>query len=80
MMLCALPIFLIGLAVPVATDWHPTDLTPSAIISAQSCATGPGTYAKATMSGAYSGIFVNRAGETRCCRCDAEERNGKGKS
>lgn len=30
--------------------------------------------------GAMSGVFINRGGETHCCRCDAEERNGKGKS
>ena len=52
-MLCLIPLLLAGYAIPMGTAYHSSDLTPSAIVSAQTCATGPGAYAKATMTGAY---------------------------
>ena len=66
-MLCLIPLLMAGWALPVSTAWHTSDLTPSAIISAQTCTTGPGAYAKATMTGAYMagiqyGFGVERAG------------------
>lgn len=66
-MLCLIPLLLAGYAIPLSTSWHVSDLTPSAIISAQTCATGPGAYAKATATGAYMagfqyGVAVEHAG------------------
>ena len=51
--LCLAPLLLAGWAIPVSPIWHHSDLTPSAIVELQTCATGPGAYAKATMTGAY---------------------------
>ncbi len=53
MIACWIPIVMMGWAIPVSVDWHHSDLTPSAIIAAQTCSTGPAAYAKATMTGAY---------------------------
>lgn len=51
--LCLAPLLMAGWAIPLGTHWHHSDLSPSAIFSAQSCSVGPGAYAKATMTGAY---------------------------
>ena len=64
---CIIPLIMLGYAIPISTSWHHSDLTPSALISAQTCATGPGAYAKATMTGAYMagiqyGVGIERAG------------------
>lgn len=64
---CIIPLLMMGWAIPVSVDWHHSDLTPSTMISAQSCSTGPAAYAKATMTGAYMlggqwGFGVERAG------------------
>ncbi len=67
MIACWIPLIMAGWVIPVSTAWHHSDLTPSAIISAQSCTTGPAAYAKATMTGAYMaggqyGFGIERAG------------------
>ena len=53
MIACLIPLLMFGYAIPVSTAWHHSDLTPSAIVSAQTCTTGLGAYAKGTMTGAY---------------------------
>ncbi len=65
--LCLAPLLLTGWVIPISTQWHSSDLTPSALIEIQSCTTGPAAYAKATMTGAYMlggqyGFGVERAG------------------
>ncbi len=57
MIACLIPLIALGWAVPVSPVWHHSDLTPSSIITAQTCTTGPGAYAKATMTGAYMAGF-----------------------
>ena len=64
---CFLPLLMAGWAIPVSTAWHHSDMTPSAIVSGQTCTTGPGVYAKATMTGAYMagiqyGVGIERSG------------------
>ncbi len=51
--LCLAPLLMFGYAIPVSYHSHHSDLTPTALFSAQSCTTGPGAYAKATLTGAY---------------------------
>ena len=51
--MCLIPLLMAGYAIPVSTSWHSSDLTPTAIVEAQTCTQGPGAYAKATMTGAY---------------------------
>ena len=53
MIACLVPLLMLGYAIPISTAWHHSDLTPSAIVEAQTCTTGPGAYAKATLTGAY---------------------------
>ena len=54
---CVLPLILAGYAIPISTSWHRSDLTPGALMTIQTCTTGPGAYAKATMTGAYMAGF-----------------------
>lgn len=64
--ICLAPLLMMGYALPISTSWHHSDLTPSAIISAQTCTTGAGAYARGTLTGAYmAGIQYGFGAEHR---------------